>query len=1392
MLPFRTSRGARFRCSADFAAGPVLNLNFFDDALLTIPFHLSVRRDEGLIVVNRRDDAGWRREVSFARGFAARAVPVVVAFDAGRVEVRVDGDLIGRFDALPRASREGRFFLRRGFPRLSGIGFVDIEGAVVADSVLIDSAEASPVRMGAGLHLTDAIEVSLEGLDLSEAEGLGQGAARPLLRLDTTGETLPTVIRPLPYALPGRRAGRRAHAVSAVLPGRIWDEAGFALTVTLLDAAGGKLAALTLTRVILAERIDALASAGGLKNDDRAALQVLEHVRHARLFDQLSPQARAGVMQAAERFGLGRYLLDGGDAGAGDAAIAVALDEDRLTALQLRVVAALRAQPDADPVQCLDAALAQSDLPPEDQIVVVLAMTDWFCGLDQIERVAALMHRRGLVPPAFDAGNEAWKLAAALPHHYLVGDFKAVLAALQRLAELRDGWVSTAALGWLAARLAEDAPAASGQPMPEGVRPWMIGALSAAIGARGEDYWERLTCERLTDGVARLVAAQHTLSAGQQTSLQSLALRFWGLVPAFWQRLDAHAAGTGVALPFALIEARENFSELSELIRDGVDTAQARARVDALLGDFGRHFGTDVLRFRRDLLGASGLDLAPGAVPGRQAAMAVGVDPLEAAVRHAADPLAVRDGTPPPAAFRALLRDGVAAAYDTVPAGPFAALQRQVLTRALAVLRAPDPGALAALLRDLAALAVNDAQYLGLGLGVSLVRALSSAGQDDAARQVLDWLERMGGTLTEEWQRGTVAWAPAVTSALQALGRNPASAAHAPRIETALRLAGVRRPPAAPDPRENRTADLWDAANPLLDTLVCLYTCRAYLDTRVAEIRKGWMGMLSDLGIPCLVFVGDGDGRREGDVVHLDAPDTYEGLPQKTLAMVRWVLEHTGFSRLHKIDDDCFLDPAEFHGGLTPVKFDYYGRRLHRARGEMDRTWHMAKSRTVRGRLELDKSPEPSTYADGGTSYVLSRRAMAELVAAADSPAGQDLIAVSFMEDKLVGDLLALRGITVANEDFRVSILRRTSPGGPIVPLWDNGFLPFAGSGIKLAHLDCAEEQAPVMAGLSQPWPRGAKVWPTYQNARFGWCSNALDLISPRDKLIRVNEAEVAVIACLRNEALMLPRFLDHYRALGVRGFLIADNGSSDGSFEMLADQPDVALFSVDTDYGRSTYGVAWQQALMANFRTGRWSLMADADEFLFWRSDLAGSLPQAVAGFDAEGADAARIFMLDMYPQGSLGSVDLVDVGPFRQAPFVERAPFLQVPGATGAYANSPVWTSALRHRLIPGSRAELFVAQKYALLKYRPWMRMTAGLHFLTGGTLASQDMLFGHFKYNAAFRAKAQAEVQRRQHFNGAEEYRKYLALVSEGRDVVYAPGTSVRWDDCEFVRARLWDR
>ncbi len=1424
------------RCEADLSVDPVFNLDFHDAGFICIPFHLSLRRDEGLAVVNRRDAAGWRREISFRRDFAPGAVDIDIRFGRLQVALRLDGKVLGRFDRFPRPAREGRLFLRRGFPGLERIAHVGWVGVMVPGSLRLDSAPVVADWAGRGLAVSDRMEAVWRGLDRAAAARLaGRG-----LRLWAEGLERPLELpgQALPYLLPG---GEPEHALSALLPGRIWAGGAARVALRLVDGAGAILAETAVTRDGLRKGVEQQAGTPLLRHDDLAALQALEHVRHAGLAAELSPQTRAELAACADYFGLtGWFQGDGRPvhqravlSGEAARAHAARFDQsmqgegaegrDPIQVLRDRFTGPMRANPAQDSLPLLAGLLDAAALAPEAERMAFTVLTEWFCTHHDPRALHALARARGHPRFVADTGN-AWHLSASLPMLYLQGQFDDVAHACRQLAGRRRGWLVTQALAWVADQARQGAPDAAGRAPGPAQRAAMLAGFLDALIARAGDYWERVPCLALLRACAALALDSPALPEGMAARVRDDVLRLYALSPAFWAEIEARQSASQPALPEGLAEAGAAFRALSALIEAGpADGAAARGEVASALARFQPLCCFDLPRFRRDLLGPLQAPTGPGAMPAPADGLTE-AEQDEALLRWLAHPR--------PASARPEMDDAqaealagaagraVAAGWHGVPHDPQRAALADLSRRALALaegvgdsnglhdperrgtggkraLESPfarafegaspradrsDPPetepdeALSQWIDDLAALGASGGTSAGLTLTLRLAVTLLHRGDEAGARQLLTAVAAMPAQTRAEMLTET---GPALAAA--ALARAPGGAGMA----ATLGIDSTDLPAST-----CRAGLLRTPARHLFDTLVCVYTCRANLDTRIKVLRQTWLADLQRLGVPFLIFTGDGAGEREGDIVHLDAPDDYEGLPQKTLALARWVLGQTDFSYLLKVDDDCFLDAETFLFGLAHMAHDYHGRRLHRVRGQMDRTWHTAKARSPRGRLELDKSPEPSLYADGGSAYALSRRAMAALGRGAASGPGRALIQRSFMEDKLVGDLLALSGIQVAQDDYRVAVMRRSRPGGPLVPQWENGFLPFRGAGISLAHLDGTEPMAAVQAGRAGTWPQPMKIWPSFQPLRLGARSNALDLISAPERLAGVASAPVAVVACLRNEAFMLPHFLAHYRALGVEGFLIADNGSDDGSLDILAEAPDVALFSVDTEYGQSQYGVAWQQALLAHFRCDRWSLVADADELLIPGEDWqAAGLPGLVQGADFAQADAARVFMLDMYPQGPLSDATFASDDPFIEARHVERAPFLTVSGSLGPYSQAPVFTSALRHRLIPGSRAELFVAQKYALLRYRPWMRPSAGLHFVAEARPAARDLLFAHFKYNAAFRAKSMEEVARRQHFNDAEEYRKYLALASEGREVIFDAAVSVPWSECDFVKRVL---
>ncbi len=1311
---FPMGQSGRLNLRADLGHSAYANLSFYAKDRAFIPFHLSLRRDAGLVVCNdRQADGTWGREHHIPHPLRAAIIDITLELTPPTLRVLLDGQEIFR--------RSGK--IRQRFANLEDITGFELQGRFTIPEIM-------PETPGPELALDPRF-------DLRAALPTDPGLR---LRLAHDGATLPLIAV--------------QNGLRALLPGWIWPglPAGADLELSLSGPDVSQ--SLTLCRAEILARLEAALDPKPDPVDSVYCLTLLEHLIQGRFFAALTPESKTRAIALADRFGL-RSALPANDPQTDDPE-ALPLPRYEATEIDVALARFTRACGDSPPPDPLE-VLRDLALPRAARHGLFLALSEVFSRDGQdFDSFAALARAEGFA--GLPVPDDPWTKSAQLPFLMLENRMDELRAALADLVAPSEQWILTPPIAWVTRR------ALRGRQLPSEARADILRGFMAFVTRRMDDYWQRTPCHDLTIAAADLILARRLLPYYLQEDCIEFCLRAYGLSRRFWDILAARS-GPDSRLPPALARARAAF----EKIEAAAAGKQADpGALDQALRLFEAAENPDAARFRRELPGLAGA--APRAD-----------QPLEA-LRHMAAP-----ASPP-------LPDDIAISaarhlpelYPLVPRTPNPELQRACARQIEACLRPGAPKLTAKacdrLLDDLEQISYAPAHFLGAGLGLILIAGLGDRADAAAmAQQIADWLLGYLAALPPEDQNALIQ-APAIRQALMQLRASPAPLAAPLLAKFAADAAAL---PVANQPDQ---AGL-KPAHPLYDTLVCVFSCQAYLDSRIPALRRGWLRLLEDLGIAYVIIVGGGKGTRKGDTVFLDAPDDYEGLPQKTLATIRWVHDQTEYGHMLKIDDDCFLNAPLFFQTLNYRKFDYYGRRLTRNVGDTDRRWHQKKSTTPRGRLGLDKSPEPSTYADGGSAYTLSRTAMGAALDAAQNPAGQALIQLSFMEDKMLGDLLALSGIEARDEGYHVSIRRRMHADAIPVAAWHNSFFASPAAPVQMVHLDSHLDQKMALERLATPglWPK--KIWPGFQGIRLGHDSNALELISSEASTTAAREAGVAVVACLRNEMFMLPHFLAHYRKLGVEAFLIADNCSDDGTLEYLAEQPDVALFSVDTSYNRSAYGVAWQQAMLAAFRLGKWSLVADADELLVWQQNQSETLPDLLASPDFQGAEAARIFMLDMYPQGPLDAADFKAGTPFDQAGFADRVPFLTNTPMRGPYSDQPAWTSALRHRLLPGSRPNLFVAQKLALLRYQPFMRLSAGLHFVGDARLSRRELIFAHFKYNADFRRKAQAEVARGQHFNDAEEYRKYLALASEGRSILFEPGLSAPWAEVPFVAKRL---
>ena len=88
---------------------------------------------------------------------------------------------------------------------------------------------------------------------------------------------------------------------------------------------------------------------------------------------------------------------------------------------------------------------------------------------------------------------------------------------------------------------------------------------------------------------------------------------------------------------------------------------------------------------------------------------------------------------------------------------------------------------------------------------------------------------------------------------------------------------------------------------------------------------------------------------------------------------------------------------------------------------------------------------------------------------------------------------------------------------------------------------------------------------------------------------------ELLVICVVRNGESYVRPFMAHYRALGARHIVLLDNGSTDGTLDLLRGYDDVTVLQTDAPYER--YENTMKRYLAERFSRGRWNLIADIDE---------------------------------------------------------------------------------------------------------------------------------------------------------------------------------------------------
>lgn len=302
----------------------------------------------------------------------------------------------------------------------------------------------------------------------------------------------------------------------------------------------------------------------------------------------------------------------------------------------------------------------------------------------------------------------------------------------------------------------------------------------------------------------------------------------------------------------------------------------------------------------------------------------------------------------------------------------------------------------------------------------------------------------------------------------------------------------------------------------------------------------------------------------------------------------------------------------------------------------------------------------------------------------------------------------------------------------------------------------------------------------------------------------------LAVFAVIRDEMFFLPAFLAYHRRLGVRQFLLLDDGSSDGSAAYIASQHDCVLLRSSLTYAEPVLSVDlagrrmerracffFKQYIPELWLNHRFVLALDADEFLL----LPPELPDAdalLAALKQHRIHTVGAALVEFFPSRLVDleqeekPEDLPDL--LATAPYYDHAPLTRFRWRGGLAGIRP---SASTRIFRSAEMKQPYVTTPFKVPLYLHHNNWIVGSHRTRRNPDRRILLTLAHFKFTHDLYRRTEMAIALGSHSQGSRKYACYAELFERSRlrDAALTDSTSRRFSsaaqlmDAGLMRWRL---